>query len=197
MVMRIQTCNDGKIQLCRKNGVLAIQLCDPLAPDTCPCPTWPEAWEEDGNYADPDGFPCGGLDWQYNVNNGFESGFDGAMVYVSNYPDAQWEESRFKDPPVLVTASLSSCKWYIHDSDFPVNFIQTRDYQNTDWTDAGAPDQFFVDLTPGVHWRNRMLSGPFLLLDSIKTIGLTPKGYYESTPLEGVTRATIVTEAAP
>ncbi len=35
MAMRIQTCGDNRIHLCRKNGVLAIQLCE-TAPCECP-----------------------------------------------------------------------------------------------------------------------------------------------------------------
>lgn len=118
------------------------------APDSCPCGTWP------GD--DPNGFPCGGLLYSYNIEMTVEYSTDGGSTVSCSETLSDHVE-----------ATSGSCYWQI------------------DVFETGSCYDYYVDveLDSDRYWYITLgtSGGAGINQDSRKNTGQTPAGYYLNT----------------
>ena len=169
-----------KIAYCIKNGRPNIARCSdsgaydpftpprilPAAPDECPCAEWP------GD--DPDGFPCGGLEYEYMGTNELISVMDGAAIAGWMYQtDTRVDERRWGN---TAQAKHASCHWGWGDHD-PLQRRIWR-YEDGTWTTTGwggsgnLPGAITMALEDSHWWL-------WMGFKVYRCWGLTPVGLYE------------------
>jgi hypothetical protein len=97
------------------SGGCCCETVEPDAPCSCPCESWPLEDSENPGFADPEGFPCGGLLYQYSL-----SSFSLEEIYhpssESCDDEGQWPLQMTLESPISLTAisddlSKISCVW--------------------------------------------------------------------------------------
>ena len=184
----IALCDNGNIALCDNGNIL---LC---APCECPCENWPEEDPENPGYADPAGFPCGGLEYEYAVANALTSPVDGTMVfYYEDMGGGDYSEARLTEN-ASVKARKDSCRWRAHDTPM----LGRNSFSNYEWV------EYEGDINTRIlncKWQTLGESLEGGTPSGYKEVGMAPPGIYTGTgTIGGGVSAQIkfdVTEAAP
>jgi hypothetical protein len=152
--------------------------CDDAAPTTCPCASWPDEDPLNPGYADPTGFPCGGLLYQYSLD---------VLYYEEQFHDGvgdcsgailAYNSERIKNTTTL-TATTTSCTWKAEN--VPSEWRSGEDEPS--WNDC-TQNSIMLELLSSGGWRITASSDDCPIgfgLGVVKTTGKTPVGNYGST----------------
>jgi hypothetical protein len=151
-------------------GGCCCETVEPDAPSSCPCDPWPLEDSENPGFADPEGFPCGGLLYQYSIDS-------------YSYVEKQWDDDTCAGllysyyefeltSATTLTATTATCTWS------GIGSGRYRTAADGAWTNVA--DALIILILGAGRWGVGVDNyGGFVVpTTGYKTTGLTPVGAY-------------------